>query len=661
MGDNNVEIPESLLDHAKGHGIVVMSGAGVSAGPPSSLPGWYELNRMIVSALCERIDSYLGKAEYTSAVREAIDTRRSANFFPPDYQAQILEETCGENYFRALQSLDVDVTNSAHEGIAWLARQGVVVAIVTTNFDRLLEHALESQGVPYEAAYEPQTYERCLQTLQADSRETPLQILKVHGCVQDYRSLIDTLKQRLLGRNVNLERCLVHLLEDYFWLYAGFSAADLETDDNYLQLVPSAARSPGFVYIQWPGAKNLSPGARRLVNAYAGKASVVVAELGPFFQSLCQSLGLAVAPTISPVASTNTRAQVEAALTNWAARLHPAAAVNCLAGVAEANGETEAAFDLLHRFWQDARDRSGPDFEFYRLQHGRLGMGGGILSLAEDLQTTAGMESIQNLLRRGYDGDDARALAWAGGAFLWAGNIEKALSLLFDANEALKQDKLSAEERVDTWLAAAEASYVFEEPEDFFAGWENIANMAARAGDLPRQAKFIAITALLHAEFMPDHYATFLREHAEAVLQRAQRLNDPRITGFSHLAQGRYLTKRRDGVAALEALTRANENLVRAGRPPWSIFAGIEISKALFDQNKRKEAAGALNAVNEFVDRYPVWRPWFEEAKGQMYQACGQIDEARQAFKTAFDYATQMGLKRRGHVLRKYLAQIPGT
>jgi hypothetical protein len=66
----------------------------------------------------------------------------------------VIEEACGERYFRALQALDVDITNAAHEGIAALRATGAVRAIVTTNFDRLIENALERQAVRYQVAFD---------------------------------------------------------------------------------------------------------------------------------------------------------------------------------------------------------------------------------------------------------------------------------------------------------------------------------------------------------------------------------------------------------------------------------------------------------------------------------------------------------------------------
>jgi len=655
----SVALPAWWLERAKAQRIVLMAGAGVSAAPPSSLPGWYEINRMIVAALGERIDGYFVKPGYTAEVRGAIDARRSDQGFPPDYQAQILEENCGADYFRALQSLDVDACNPAHEGIAWLAQHGALAAVVTTNFDRLIERALEAQGVAFQVAYEPKSYARCLNVLDG---EGTLQVLKVHGCVQDHRSLVDTLKQRLLGRNRELDECLSRLLTAHPWVFLGFSAADLETDDGYLRLIPGAASSPGIAYVQWPGSPELSKGAQQLKQAYGTRFAEVRAESSEFLAGLGVSLGIAGAPAAG-LAMADTRTRVSAALDQWAQALHPAAAVNCFATLAEAAGQAEAAFWVLHRFWKDviSTDRSGPDFERYRFQHGRLGIGGGLLSAVDDLDTDVGMESHQNLLR--VAAREPRANAWEGVAWVWAGRQDRALSLLSKASQAFKPD-VAAEIRVDVWLASAEAAFGLWEFEDCFRTVRQMAKIASDAGDLPREAKVWALGALFYAEFTPDGsgYPDYMRDHAGPVLERARRLNDPVIEGFAALAEGRYLTKQRAGMGAIEALDRARNRLIEAARPPWGIFAAIEYAKALYDHGSEEDvdrAGDLLQEIANVVDKWQLWLPWLNEVYVQRHLILGKTKEARQALEEAIRYAEAFGLTRKAESLRVYFQFLP--
>jgi NAD-dependent SIR2 family protein deacetylase len=53
-----------------------------------------------------------------------------------------------------LQALDTEVRNANHEAIAALAADGYVRAVVTINFDRLIERALTASAVQYQVFYD---------------------------------------------------------------------------------------------------------------------------------------------------------------------------------------------------------------------------------------------------------------------------------------------------------------------------------------------------------------------------------------------------------------------------------------------------------------------------------------------------------------------------
>ncbi len=648
-----IKVPEQLLDTCRRQGLVIMAGAGLSASPPSSLPGWHPLNRAIFDATCDRVEEFLERPGYTSQIRPAIHARREADQFPPDYQAQILAESCGEVYFRALQALDVSTFNAAHIGIAQLAKHRLVKAVVTTNFDRLIEAALESAGVAHEVAYEPNGYRRCAQTLNDTPDDAPVQILKLHGCVQDHLSMIDTLKQRLLGRNDHLIQCVDKLLQAYLWLYVGFSAADLESDPGYLGLIAAADRSPGMVYVRWPGAPELNPGATALIDAYANKEHVLVAESHALFSSLAHALELPWAPP--PDQDSDTKEVVAKSLSSWASRLSPANAIMCLAGVLEANGESKVAFEALHRLWNNRTSKltqGDSNFDRFRLMHGRLGMGTGITSLVEDLDANRGLESIQNLLR--VADKDPRAYAWAGLAWAWAGNLERALEILPGAEPVFTKET-APESKVDVWLALSEVLFLTADVERHIESWGSANAWAEQAGDLPRQARVVSFFLLMLSEFADNLFDSFFAEYASDILQRSARLHDPTIEGFHNLARGRIATRRRDATAGAEALSLAIEEFARAGRSPWCTYTRIEYTKVLMDQRRFGESADLLDQIGETIDRHQVLLPWYEEARGQHHRLLNREDIACSAFKAAADYAEKIGSPRRATVYRQYL------
>jgi hypothetical protein len=88
---------------------VALVGAGASAIPPSLLPTWTRFNDMLLECLCEQLDKYSGDRQPTSEMLSRFRERRDeTHFFAPDFQAQLMEEEIGKDYFRVWQSLETD-------------------------------------------------------------------------------------------------------------------------------------------------------------------------------------------------------------------------------------------------------------------------------------------------------------------------------------------------------------------------------------------------------------------------------------------------------------------------------------------------------------------------------------------------------------------------
>ena len=134
---------------------ITLVGAGASALPPAQLPTWTSFNDLLLECLCDRLGQYSGNRQPTSAILDAFRARRQGGrFFAPDFQAQLIEEEVGADYFRVWQSIDTDVYGPVHVGLAELAARGRISAIITTNFDRLIETALAARGVVFEVFHD---------------------------------------------------------------------------------------------------------------------------------------------------------------------------------------------------------------------------------------------------------------------------------------------------------------------------------------------------------------------------------------------------------------------------------------------------------------------------------------------------------------------------
>ncbi|QND24530.1 hypothetical protein HB774_34650 (plasmid) [Rhizobium leguminosarum bv. viciae] len=236
----------ALLQAGKSGRLVIFAGAGISVPPPSRLPGWNELQHQVAAALAHRLEDF-GPEDWLDKDVETLKQIRQANRFPPEYQAQIIEEACGRRYFEGLQALDVRASNACHRAIAALMKENTVAALVTTNFDRLVELSLDERKGMYQSVIEETDFA-------AFAAAGPVAgvppVIKVHGCVSSATSMIDTLKQRMLGRREAVEQAISRL-EGFHWLFAGFSAHDLTIDPNYLGLKSLMSRASGGTYLAW--------------------------------------------------------------------------------------------------------------------------------------------------------------------------------------------------------------------------------------------------------------------------------------------------------------------------------------------------------------------------------------------------------------------------
>ena len=666
----------SLENLARQGELIVMAGAGVSAGKPTALPGWKAANAAIVQVLGRRLESALCRPGWLSQLVPVIDADRDADCFPPDYQAQLIEEMCGDRYFRALQALDVDVINAGHDGIAVLAKAGAVKAVVTTNFDRLIERALDKRGVQYVVAYDDDGYLEMLQRLAAGALR-PLPILKIHGCVSNHRSMIDTLKQRKRGRSRHLRECLDALRPGY-WIYLGFSAADLETDPSYLGLVAGAAASSGATYVAYPGNPALGRGATTLMDAYGNRGQVVVAHVPAYLGQECRVLGIP-GPVPIPDDAALGPALFQSRLEAWADGLSPAAAGLCLAAILEAIGHAEPAVRILDRLVRNElyEFRGTPDFRALQLHYGRMGAAWGRFVAVPDLNgeaSNASVETVQSLLRI-LDSELAfTARSWLVCLWLWRNDGRQATGMaigLFNGFVNGQWDGAEPrgdEEAVDAWLSAAQVAILnnHEHMVNLAVGTAGEAlERAKRSGDVVRTARVAALKSLVLAESSQD-VPGLLAQH-DPDFRDAARVGDGFALGMRALAHGRWLVgvgglsqaKVTDSTTvarqALAQLTEAIRFFRNQGLDPWVLFARVQQAKAYADLGQIDNAQTCIEAAAVDLERFSILVSHVHEAVGQVRKMVGAPD-ALKSFQAAQEAAEQSGLLFRRETLLTYMS-----
>lgn len=609
------------------HGIVIFAGAGVSANPPSGVPGWFALNAIILRALQHRVTSYLGRdPRWLEEVIQAIIARRDQGSFPPAYQAQIVEEQCGESYFHALAAVDLEQRNAAHEAIAALAKSGHVRGIVTTNFDCLIERALAAYGVKFEVALDEPGFRRAAQGLAANTRK--LWVAKLHGCATKPLSMIDTLRQRLLGRKTLLEKLLVPWLRRHFVIYVGFSAADLNHDRDYLGLREAAGNSAGAWFVRYPGSK-LEPGAQALVDAYGGSSQCFEAKLEAVFYSVLKALQT---PTPEPprVVLPDVAASVRARAQKWAAALQPYEAINALATLLDAGGEEGAAFEVLHRTWESrlSSDSAGAHYARYQYNYARHCLEAGEMRYEE---------TPENF----YRSADMIPEAVVGAALFWfyRGLPEQAARYLSEAERVeagMKNPRLSG----DLWLFRARRAVVYHEI-NLFEALVHAGNRQRKAGDLPRAARLWTLAARLAAHAGDMNNLLGLSEPIEGA---ALYLGDQSLQAEMHLAQAIAFLKGGASQTGLSNLQESVPTLLRLERWPALIEAliesirftliasGIDATRDLFQEAKQR-----------IVGRYDVYYPLLKLVEAEHYARTGQAEWLKRVIEEAAPLAKATG------------------
>jgi hypothetical protein len=156
------------------------------------------------------------------------------------------------------------VPSAAHRAIAQLARRGLIRVILTTNFDRLTERALEEAGIPPQVVASPA----------ALAGMTPLQhasvtVIKLHGDYADLqmRNTIDELSTY----PAELDALLDRVLDEYGLIISGWSA------DWDKALVAAMERLKARRYpLYWDSRSSKGEAATRLLAQHSGVVTPAV-------------------------------------------------------------------------------------------------------------------------------------------------------------------------------------------------------------------------------------------------------------------------------------------------------------------------------------------------------------------------------------------------
>ncbi len=209
--------PPALLATLNRGGLVPFVGAGISMARPTSLPSADSLAHALVE------DGY---------GQEGDDLEQ-------------LAEWCWEQgdplmFARALPSADwrARQPNDCHLVLAELAAERLVTEILTTNWDTMLEVALNRSGVPHQCVEKPNA-------LAAAGGSIAARVIKLHGCIDSPETI------RARRSDVDSEEWVADWAESVFAvnlrsksvLFAGYSGASRATTRTIERISAEASRS----------------------------------------------------------------------------------------------------------------------------------------------------------------------------------------------------------------------------------------------------------------------------------------------------------------------------------------------------------------------------------------------------------------------------------
>jgi len=278
------DIPEyrqmgNLFEHSNA---VVFCGAGVSVEPPAGLPGWRKLRDYTLNAIAQKDESL---AEYLTDITSIKRTTNSYEIgFTPEVVASQIAKLC-PNYFECFRSLEQGDPNANHRYLAKIAKHGHLKYIITTNWDLFLEQALLNENIEYKVY---RTEEEFTSFKKSDNQYS-VHLFKLHGCISIPTTIIAAVEQEAKGLSFGKIAVLDELQSKFWFIFFGYSGADLKLNLDYLRMVSMKDKAKGFVWNFLKLDKNIESipsEIDRLAKLYTGRAHLVYGKLPETFDAL---------------------------------------------------------------------------------------------------------------------------------------------------------------------------------------------------------------------------------------------------------------------------------------------------------------------------------------------------------------------------------------
>ncbi|WP_283747502.1 SIR2 family protein [Bacillus cereus] len=174
---------------------------------------------------------------------------------------------------------DAKKPTKAHKEIAKLVKNGYIKVIVTTNFDRLMEQALEELNIQYQTLYHESDIQGMKPLAHADCT-----VLKIHGDYRDTR--FKNISDELEEYPENLTNLLQQVFDEYGIITSGWSAEW----DTALKDTIKSVKSRRYSWYWHAFNETLSPPAEELLKFRDGIKIVDNGGADNFFSLLFENV-----------------------------------------------------------------------------------------------------------------------------------------------------------------------------------------------------------------------------------------------------------------------------------------------------------------------------------------------------------------------------------
>jgi tetratricopeptide (TPR) repeat protein len=190
--------------------------------------------------------------------------------------------------------------NTNHNLLAYLARDGIVKTIVTTNFDQLIERAFDNLGIKYNLFYKEDDFTNI------DYDCDQVNIIKIHGCASDPNSIRTTMMSIADGVLSEKRRAVMESLfrtgKHKSVLVAGYSCSDTdivpqiqrfaESEKKVIYLKHQQSTNPSLYSIPDRFA-DLDPAigidVKKVLKCFEGlDLSIITGDVDLFVEELCK-------------------------------------------------------------------------------------------------------------------------------------------------------------------------------------------------------------------------------------------------------------------------------------------------------------------------------------------------------------------------------------